>query len=216
MKHSQKLQWLFVALFFLCSATATFSQSLKSVFTDSESPLTYLGIDFTKNKLLDIGNPDDIRNRIYGSINDLTVNEPKNYDFMGAFHKSKVDNDLSAVKKSNAKININDILSTNQDDYNRLKESDIASVVKGLDLSGKSGVGFLFVYEAMRKIDKKSTAAIWATFVDMKTKKVLLTERMEVIPAGFGFRNFWASGIKKVLKEIEKNKFAEWKSKHGS
>jgi hypothetical protein len=216
MKRTQKLSWLFAFVLLFGSSTQIFSQTLKDVFNNSESPLTYLGIDFTKAHLLDIGNADDIRNRLYGSINQLIVNEPKKFDLNGAFRKSNIDHDFSAVTKNNAKINMNDIISTNAADFDRLKESDITAVVKALDLSGKSGVGFLFVMEAMRKVDKKGDAAIWVTLVDMKTKKVLMTERIVEKATGIGFRNYWASTIKEVIDDIEKKKYKEWRTKYGS
>jgi hypothetical protein len=216
MKRTQKLSWLFAFVLLFGSSTRIFSQTLKDVFNNSESPLTYLGIDFTKARLLDIGNADDIRNRLYGSINELIVTEPKKFDLIGAFSKSNVDHDFSAVTKNNGKINMNDIISTNTADFDRLKESDIAAVVKALDLSGKTGVGLLFVMEAMRKVDKKGDAAIWVTLVDMKTKKILMTERIVEKATGIGFRNYWASTIKEVIDDIEKKKYKEWRTKYGS
>jgi hypothetical protein len=216
MKRSQKLSWLFAFVLLFGSSTQSFSQTLKDVFNNSESPLMYLGIDFTKARLLDVGNADDIRNRLYGSINELIVNEPKKFDLKGAFSKSNIDHDFGAVTKNNAKVNMNDIISTNSADFDRLKESDIAAAVKALDLSGKTGVGLLFVMEAMRKIDKKGEAAIWVTLVDMKTKKVLMTERIIEKATGIGFRNYWASTIKEVIDDIDKKKYKEWRNKYGS
>ncbi len=217
MKRTSKLNWLFAILLFCVVSTPVFSQGLKDVFTNSESPLFYLGIDFSKARLLDNGNPDDIRNNLYRSINQLIVNEPKKYDLKGAFHKSNIDSDLSPVSAKNEKANINDIISTNSADFTRFKESDIASMVKDLDLSGKKGIGLLFVMEAMRKADKKGDAAIWVTFIDMGTKKVLLTERIESKASmAIGFRNYWASTIKNLIDIIDKKKYSEWKSKYSS
>ena len=217
MKLLKKLFGLAAILFFLSSNATITAQSLKNIFTDSESPLTYLGIDFSKSRLLDIGNPTDIRDRIYNSINQLIVAEPKKYDLKGAFVKSNINNNLNAVTKNNATANINDILSTNSSDFNRLKEADINAVVKNLDIEKTEGVGVLFVMEAMRKMDKKGDAAIWVTFVDMKTKKVLMTERIETKAAGgFGFRNYWASTIKNLIDLISDKKYKEWRVKYSS
>lgn len=202
----------------LCGLSNTsFSQTLKDVFNNSESPIVYLGVDFSKAKLMTAGNPDEIRNRLYTSINYLIITEPKKYDLAGAFHKGVVNNDISVTNAKNEKANINDILSSNSADFNRLKESDISAMVKELDLKGKEGVGLLFVMEAMRKIDKKADASIWVTFIDMKTKKVLYTERTEnKVSGGIGFRNYWASSIKNLIESIEKSKYKEWRAKFGS
>jgi hypothetical protein len=217
MKLVKKLFGVVAIMFCVLGSNAITAQTLKNVFADSESPLLYLGIDFSRNRLLDVGNASDIRDRIYTSINQLIINEPKKYDLKGAFNKSNVDNNLNAVIKNYAKVNLNDILSTNSADFNRLKEADITAVVKELDIEKKDGVGVLFVMEAMRKIEKKGDAAIWVTFVDLKSKKVLMTERIEVkASAGFGFRNYWASTIKNLIDLIGDKKYKEWKQKYSS
>jgi len=208
----------FIGIFlFCCISTASFSQTLKEAFGNNESPIVYLGIDFSKCKLLDDGNPSEIRDNYYVSINDLIIVEAKKFDLSGAFQKNNIEHDLSAVKKNNAKANLDEIISTDKKDFNRFKESDIAAMVNDLDLSGKQGIGFVFVMEAMRKIEKNSSAAIWVTFIDMKSKKVLMTERVDSkVIGGFGFRNYWASTIKNLIDNIEKKKYKEWKSKYSN
>lgn len=217
MKQTIKLNWLVSVLFFFVISISSFSQTLKQVFSNSESPLTYLGIDFSKTRLLDEGDPSKIRDQYYGSINDLIIKEAKKYDLKGAFNKSNIEHDLGAVTKNNATANLNEILSSNSADFHRFKESDIKSIVNDLDLSGKQGTGLLFVMEAMRKEEKNSDASIWVTLVDMKTKKILMTERIESkVGGGFGFRNYWASTIKNLIDNIDEEKYKEWKLKYGS
>lgn len=216
MKRINKLSWLVTIALFCGITTSAFSQTLKDIFSNSASPIFYLGIDFSKARLLDNGDPNDIKNRMYASINQLIVNEPKKYDLKGAFLKDNIDYDFGAVNKSNGQANINEILSTNPADFNRFKEKDITSIVNNLDLSGKTGIGLLFVMESMRKMDKKGDAAIWVTLIDMKTKKVLMTERM--VSKGkmaIGFRNYWASAIKNLLDDIQDEKYKEWQGKYG-
>jgi hypothetical protein len=217
MKHAHKFGWLFAILFFCVNTPAVFAQTAKEVFGSSETPILYLGVDFTKAKVIDDANANvnDIRDRQYAGINDLIVTETKKYDLKSAFHKSFVDHDLGMVAKRNEKINTEDIKSTNTADFHRLKSTDIESLVKGFDFGDKKGVGLLFVMEGMSKSDK--AASIWVTLIDMKAHKVLMTERLEgKTGMAFGFRNFWATPIKNVIEEIEKKKYNEWKSKYGS
>ncbi len=218
MKRTKKLNWVFATLLFCGISQSAFSQSLNEFFNNSELKLTYLGIDFSKARLInaETANSFDIRNRLYGSINDVVINEPKKYDISGAFHKSNVSSNLSAVKARVEKINAEEIVSSNTSDFDRLKESDITSVVKSLDIEKKSGIGLLFVMEGMKKVDKKGEASIWVVLLDMQSKKVLMTERIVSKASGIGFRNYWASTIKETLDEIEKKKYKEWKSKSGS
>ena len=218
MKRSNKVNWLLAILLFFGTSQSAFSQTLNEFFNNSELHLTYLGIDFTRARLINApdANSFDIRNRLYGTINDLVVNEPKKYDIASAFHKSNIGSNLTAVKTAIQKINAEEIVSSNTEDFYRLKESDIAAVVKALDIEKKSGIGLLFVMEGMKKVDKKGDASVWVVLMDMQSKKVLMSERFESKASGIGFRNYWASTIKETLEDIEKKKYKEWKTQYGS
>jgi hypothetical protein len=215
---SPKLSWLFIVLLFCGFSTTAVSQTLKEFFNNSEMKLTYLGIDFTKARM--INDPDensfDVRNKTYPAINRLVVDEPKNFDISGAFHKSNVGSDISAVNARNEKINAEEIMSSNTDDFYRLKEDDIAAIARSLNISGKTGIGLLFVMEGMKKQGKAGSASVWVVLMDLKTKKVLMTERFENKASGFSKRNYWASPIKATLNDIEKKKYKEWKATHGA
>ncbi len=216
MNHLQKTLRLAAVFFLLCCTYVANAQALKNVFTDSESPILYLGIDFSESRLIDVGDAAAIRDKFYGSINQVVVDEPKKFDLKSAFKKSSMERDFGAVSKHNATANLNTIISTSSADFNRFKEADVNNIVKGLDLSGKTGVGLLFVMEAMKKEDKKAYASVWVTLVDMKTKKVLMTERVEARGGGgFGFRNYWASTIKGLIDTIDDKKYKEWQAKYG-
>lgn len=220
MKRTQKFSWLLAIVLIFGISTRSFSQPIKDFFNNNSTALTYLGIDYYKNRLInDPGsNPSDIKSRIYASMNEVVINEmDKNYKIKDAFSRSNtVSADISAVTERNEKINANDINSSSEADFNRLSEADIAAEVKTLDLKGKDGIGLVFIMEGMKKEEKKSYGSVWVVLIDMKSKKVLLAERMEQEAAGFGFRNFWVSIIKKSLVEIDKKKYKYWKSKYGS
>jgi hypothetical protein len=44
----------------------------------------------------------------------------------------------------------------------------------------------------------------------MKTKELLIHERLKEKPSGFGLRNYWAGSIYRVIKEIKKNCYNVW------
>ncbi len=204
-----------LAIFFLATV-ALHAQSAKEFFSSSTPQVLYLGIDFTKTKVIDDANLNvsDLRDRQYTGINELVLQEPKKYDLKSAFHKDNIDHDLGAVNKRNEKANTEDIKSTNSSDFHRLKEEDIKSLVSGFDFGGKKGYGLLFVMEAMSKSDK--SVAMWATIIDMGSKKVLATERVEgKLGMGFGVRNYYATGIRSAIDHIEKKEYKEWKTKYG-
>jgi hypothetical protein len=213
---TRKISAVVTALFVCLNSIS--AQSFKDVFTNSETPIFYLGIDFTQTRLIDDAdaNQIDILDHQYAAINDVIVNEPKKYELAEAFHKSEIDHDLGYVDKKNEKANAEAIKSTNTSDFHRFKESDITAIVSSYCFGDKDGIGLLFITEALSK--SKKAAAVWVTLLDMKTKKVLMTERLEGSVnkfGGFGFRNYWASAFKDVIDTIDKKKYSEWKSKYG-
>jgi hypothetical protein len=220
MKKTQKLSLLFTLVMFFAGSTTSFSQTLKEFFSDKTIQLTYLGIDYTKNLVInDEGaNIADITGRIYGAMNDLVIkeqNQSKNYDIRGAFgRKNAINIDITAVTANNQKIDPKSIMSSSKADFKRLKETDIKSCVAALPLEGKEGIGLVFIMEGMKKIVEQGYGALWITLIDMKTKEVLMTERDEHEAEGFGFRNYWVSVIRRTIMEIDWSKYKEWKRKY--
>jgi len=211
-----KRAFAFVLLTVFLSASLTLeAQSLRDVFNDKDVPIFYYGIDFTKAKLINApsANTRDIVERQFAAINALMIYESKKYDIAGAFKRKTLEADLKYTNRRNKERDPDDILSFNTRDYNHLSESDIHALIKGFDGGNKSGVGLLFIVEAMSKT--KKAVSVWVTLFDIKSKKVLLTERMEgAVNAGVSFRNYWASGFKKIIDRIKNVKYKKWKSKY--
>ncbi|MBC9932569.1 hypothetical protein [Chitinophaga qingshengii] len=205
---------VFALTILLCSffITATQAQKLKNFLDNTDTPFTWLGVDFTQARLLGdaAASPADIT-RHFAGINDVIRNEPKKYDVPGAFKRSKVDFDVSETNERNASVNTDKIKSEDAADYNRLKPEDITKLVKGYKFGDRKGIGVLFVMEAMSKTEKE--AAMYVTVVDMGSRSVLMTERMTGKAQGFGFRNYWAYTVHKVLEHID---YKKWKEKYAN
>lgn len=209
-----KLLTAFLMLLFASVATQA-QISLKDLFGSSEPNLFYFGIDFSKVKIIDDSNAktDEIVDKQFGAINDLVVNEPKKYKIAEAFDKTEADHDLSYIAKVNDKTDPDKILSTNTADFKRLTEKDMDAAVKALAAPDQKKVGLLFVVEGVSKA--KKAMAVWVVLFDTKSKKVLMTERVEgKMTMAFTFRNQWGAGINSVIEMIEKSKFREWKAKY--
>jgi hypothetical protein len=103
------------------------------------------------------------------------------------------------------------MLTNNPSDYLHLKEEDVAAIIKGYDFQGLDGLGVMFNVESLNKLDQK--AAIWVTFIDLKTKDVLLTERMIERAGGAGLRNYWARSFFDVIDRIKAKQFEAWRKK---
>jgi hypothetical protein len=217
MKKTKTMNRIFVTLALLGMQAMVQAQGLKEFFNDQSVPLYYYGVDFTKNKVIDdnSASADDIVSRQYTGINELILSESKKYDVKSAYHRSNFDHDLGTVNKRNQAVNVAQVMSTSSSDFHRLNQDSINALVKGFDFGTAKGIGLVIVMEAMSKSDKASAA--WFTLVDITGKKVLLTERVEgKVGMGFGFRNYWATSIKKMLDEVEKKYYKDWKTKYGS
>src|SRR6186713_2916410 len=113
MKHKLSLLFAFVLLI---GTTESFSQTLKDFFSNPSVQLTYLGIDYTQNRIYKRpdADPSDMKGKYYTGINDFVVKEQydKNYDIGAAFgRKNPITIDLSAVTANNNKIDAGKIVS---------------------------------------------------------------------------------------------------------
>lgn len=200
----------------VCVCVASFlganAQSAKDIF--SADAITYLGVDFTKAKLM--GEPaaymPDVKNKHFPAISALPIVEPKKYKLDEYFHVATVTDDLSVSDARNAKISEDQIKSTDAGDMSRLTEKDIQAIAPSYKLAGKKGIGVVFIVEALSKTVEKGAA--WVTYVDLATGKLLLTKRMEGKVGGFGFKNYYAKVIYNIMQDI-KSDYKKWKAENG-
>jgi hypothetical protein len=205
-----------VTITLACLMMATFvkAQSTQDVF-DPEKKITWLGLDFTAAVFIGdrerFGSAADTR-YLLEAWNSLVINEAQKYDIGKAFNKYNVDNAVDITKSRNAEFDISQVYSDNTADHFRLKPSDIPEIVKTYDFKNLHGMGLMFIIESFNKLNNEG--AMWITFIDMDSKKVVLTEKMVAPPGGFGLRNYWAGSIYKVLEQIKKREFEVWRKKY--
>lgn len=208
---------LFSLLFVISSVTLLKAQLSESSIFNTNETITWLGVDFSEVRFIgpasgwgevSTKSPTEMRDNYFPAWNNLIVNEWKPFKIEESLHRAEVPYDIKAISKANEKSNRKEIFSESISDYQLLDESMVKSMVKKYDFDGKSGLGFVLVAEGMSK--GKEEASYWATYVDMKTKSVLLTKRVTGKAGGFGFRNYWAGSIKNALKTIKKE-YKSWK-----
>lgn len=178
-----------------------------------DAPITYLGIDFTGVKVINdvAATPADLKSKYFPGINQLIINEPKKFEWAKALETGNITNDLSIVTARNENVDEKSLLSTNTADETHIKEDDIRKWVSQYKFDGKKGTGLIVFMESMSKTSENGS--MWVTFVDMGTKKVLLTERMSGKAQGFSFRNYYSYPIFKVIQDIKKHKIDSWRAK---
>lgn len=207
----KRASWLLAISMVLFNVNVILAQTKADIFNGS-TEITWLGIDFTQAKFIgsafqfkDAGEitNGEFRDKYVPSWNQLFINEQKKYDVAKTVKRSEVKYAMDVTEKANNSIKGN-FFSDDPNDYKKLDEQKVANIIKNYDFQGKSGIGMLFVIDGMSK--SKEEASGWVTFVDMKSKKVLLTEYKTGKAGGFGFRNYWAKSFQNILKAAEKMK----------
>ena len=225
MKHL-KITCIIALLIAGTSLQPVFAQSKADVF-DPKVPVTLLGLDFSLTKFIGSANNtsvgvspfgvvrskdegtvtnDDFRDNYTVAWNQLFIDETKKYNVAKAIHRESVNYALDVTEKSNKALK-KDFFSNNPGDFKTKTEADITAAVKGYNFGKNDGIGLIFFVEGMSKGMEKE--GIWVTFVDMKSKTVLLTVYKENKPGGFGFRNYWAKPIFTLLKDMDSD-FKKW------
>lgn len=206
--------------FFICLASFSGAQSVSDLFKQSDTRITWLGVDFSHVKLIgnfsefaDAGQKStyQIRNNYFPGWNYLILDEPNKYDLKGMLRKGNLNYDLDIVSKLNANAALEDMETYNAPNYTT---QDISNFVSQYSTAGKDGLGVVFIAEALNK----NAVEAWFHFVviNMKTKEVLITQRLRSEPIGFGLKNYWAGAIYKTIKEIRDSRYHALKAEYGS
>lgn len=172
---------------------------------DSKEPVTWLGLDFSALKLVksdETVTENELQSKYFPGWNDLILNEPKKFDIAKAIDHNTVENATEAVTAVNESAK-GPFITTDKKAFEHLDNAAVKQMVKKYNLKGKSGIGLVFIVESMDKV--REEASIWVTFINMSTKEVLLSKPMTGKSGGFGFRNYWAGSINKVLKALPGN-----------
>jgi len=198
----------------LAFSQAGFSQLTFKDYFNEQTPVTWLGVDFTEAKIA--GHTDfeikDLKERHFTTINELILNEPKKYEFSKFFHHSNVQNDISMVESHNDKIDPDKLKSAGGNDENHLSPAGVEKLVKGYSFTGKKGIGAMVVVESMNKTKERGTA--YLVFLDLSNSKVLYSEKFNEKAGGFGLRNYWAKLVYNVLDKAD-DKYKDWKKANG-
>ncbi|MBX2965372.1 MAG: hypothetical protein KF845_04440 [Cyclobacteriaceae bacterium] len=204
----------FVIAFTMLVCQALPAQNKNSIFVE-ETPITWLGIDFTGAMFFgdeDKFATDEDIHKFMESINDLMLAEPAKYDIAKTFKKNNVTDAFQITAAQNRRFQARALIGKPEDANHQLSATIIQEIVDSYDFQGKSGVGLMFNVESFSKPTVRGV--VWITFVDMATKEVILTERLSNPPGGFGLRNYWAGSIYGILKQIQKKEFMAWQKKH--
>jgi hypothetical protein len=216
--HNLKTMKTLLFIIALLLVNTAYTQTAEDLFTSGSTRVSWLGIDFSHVKL--IGqfsqfagagekSASQIKSAYFPGWNNLIPDEREKYDIAGMLRKDHVYYDLDMIMNINAKTPVEELETHNAPQYTR---EDIEKFVGSYDTGPKEGIGVLFVAEVL---NKASTEA-WFHFVaiNMRTKEVLVHDRLKGEPSGVGIRNYWAGAIHDVIVQISKNRYKDWKSQY--
>jgi hypothetical protein len=195
----------------MTAGSLVMAQSQADIFNES-TEITWLGLDFTQTKFIgsayqfkDAGEitNSEFRDKYVPGWNQLFISEIKKYNVAEAVQRKEVKYATEVTEKANSGMKAHEFFSDNTDDYKKLDEKKIKDLVKKYDFKENTGIGLLFFIDGMSKV--KEEAGGWVTFVDMKTKSVLLTHYQTGKAGGIGFKNFWAKAFLEILKATKKD-----------
>lgn len=202
----------------LIMAGVAFSQTASDVFNPGSQSFYWLGLDFSHVKIIgdftqfgEAGSVDayQIKNQYFPAWNNLILSEPEKYDIKGMFKLDKLENDIGMITKINADANSNDMQASSAPDYT---EDNIKSFVSAYNTGGKSGIGIVFIAEALDKNTPEGCFHVIA--INMSNNNLLMWERIKAKPGGFGVRNYWAGAVSNIIKEAKKSYYKSWKAKY--
>ena len=196
-----------------------FAQNTKQDISKT-SEIVWYGLNFSQAKMVGqfdqavgagAATASELKNEWVPAWNTLIISEPQNFKIKEALKKDKIYFDMGPSEKMNKEIKPDDFMGFNAFTFQDPSKT-VQEVVSKLPAGDKSeGIGMVFVVESFNKTSDE--ASVYATLFDIKTKSVLVTEKITGKPKGIGLRNYWAGAIKHIIKQINDTYYDSWKSK---
>ena len=210
----KKLLFAFtLALFSINMANA--QNKVEDIFTPSNTPITWLGIDFSQVKLIgqfaqfaDFGNKTaaNIKLEFFPEWNSMIIREPSKYDVKAMIRKERIEYNTKWVNEKNKQTPIENLEAVNLPEYSK---EFIAEHVKEQRYGFSEGFGMLFFVEYLNKTTE--LAKIHFLVIDMQSREIVLQDTFESKPGGIGIKNYWAKSFSNVIKTITDDRYFVWK-----
>ena len=172
------------------------------------TPVTYLGIDFSKCKL--IGDGFENPKAMFTEINLLLQSEKHKYDIDGAIRKPDPLYEYTIVNKRNDNIVESTLTETTND---LITFSQLQAIVDEYDLAGagiKDGLCLVIIAESLNKTRVQGN--FFYVVLDVASKKILISDRFSGRAGGHGLRNYWAKSVYETIMTLRSPKYGIWKA----
>lgn len=180
-----------------------------NAITNAEE-ITWFGLDFTQAKFIgNFAEPEKIVSYYLTEWNTLTISEPRLYNIERVFKKKTAYRDIKSVVDRNKSVVASELFIqyTGTEIPDHFDEAQIPEVVRGLSSEQPAELGVAFIID--RFDQPKKEVSLYITFFNTQSKEVLFVAKSVTKAAGFGFRNFWAGGIKRALDDARRD-YNKW------
>lgn len=201
----------------MASALNIFSQNTKQDISKANEIIWY-GLNFSQAKMVGqfdqavgagAATASELKDKWVPGWNTLVISEPQNFKIKEALKKDKIYFDMKPTEKMNRDIKTDDFMGVNAFTFDDAQKT-VQNIVSKLSGGDKNeGIGMVFIVESFNKTSDE--ASVYVTLFDIKTKSVLVTEKIIGKPKGIGLRNFWAGAVKHIIKQIDDRYYDSWK-----
>lgn len=189
------------------TAFKSYSQKIEDLFTDSDTKVTWLGIDFSHVKLIgEFNDIPEVKNTYFDAWNQLILNEYNKYDIGAMLRHDNIKFEIESIKRVNDSTNIKELEAVNEPDYT---VEQLEQFVSNIDFSATEGIGVLFIAESLNKT--RGNARYHCLIINLTNNNIMLVDTINAAPGGFGFRNYWARSYYNTMNEIRDKKYKSWK-----
>lgn len=193
-----------VPVVFLIMVIVVYSSCSKAITKErnqviSEQAVVWLGIDYSLVRFSYITEDPQTLIGSLQDINNVVTNEVKKYDIKKYFKKSSVAYDLSIVSQNNSRIDAGKLIINSS--YTITKD-EVKKLVSTYNTNGRTGMGLVFIAENMSKAS--AVGSFYVCFIDLSTKEIIDSAKIEGKASGFGFRNYWARPVFEVMRSWSK------------
>lgn len=198
-------------LLFLGSAAS--AQVSRADIFDEESEIAWLGLDFTKARLVGLDmTGEEAKEKFIPRWNGVIGMEWNKFDIEAHFGYEDVSLDFERTLDRNHQIDEDGLMKMTSGPADKLERSDIEELAAAYEGYSDRPIGLIFVVEQFNKYAEEEFGAIWVSFIDLDNGKLLFTERMEGSPGGMGKVSYWSSTAHRVIKRGEEH-LDEWEDR---
>lgn len=195
-------------LFFII---ALFIPSIKSQELDvfKADNMVFYGLDFSESKFLGGSGQTSMiamQDKYMPALNELMIDERRRYDVASSYQKKNVEYYFDMANEINAQVNMEEHY--NIENAEELSDEQISEAISRYKEEKHNGLGLVYLVSKVNH--SNHIISIKIVFFSIKSGEILLVKMASGKMKGFGIRNYYAGGIRQIIKETRKS-YPNWK-----